>query len=273
MELKDIPSGRALITEYRDARLLEEVNSLDTSDLLMMYAQIGGQALQYLWEEGLVHNDIRPGTILIEQSNQTLSARLTGFSNMQALQDATEKDMTSDIRAIARVVRHMQMAEESSTADSSRTLCAEERPGGNEAKRKHVAIEDESPESEKPRAYNTALNSPSLERSISLALGPHETRPTPHNIQNVFRQAIGCDRTRWPPFDSIVLRRTYTFNCVKQIGGSYVQLNQVIEVICEQSQETSIVERILHHCRSDLIPGIRHLPFAFASKLLGFKHF
>lgn len=254
-----------MITEYRDARLLEEVDSLDTSDSLMMYAQIGGQALQYLWENGLVHNDIRSGTILIEHSNHTLSARLTGFSNMQALQDTTEKDMTTDIRAIASVVRHIQMAKQSSTAASSGTLCAEE---SNCAKRKHAAIEDESLESERPRAYDTALYSPSLERSISLALGPHETCPTPHDIRNVFRHAIGCDRARWPPFDSIVFDRTYTFNCFKQNGKSFVQLDQFIEVVYEQSQVTFLVPSLVRHCRRDLIRGTKYLPFDTTSKLL-----
>ncbi|KAL9014773.1 MAG: hypothetical protein Q9173_000586 [Seirophora scorigena] len=268
LELKDIPSGRAMITEYRDARLLEEVDSLDTSDSLMMYAQIGGQALQYLWEKGLVHNDIRPGTILIEQSNHTLSARLTGFSKMQALQDIADKDMTTDIRAIARVVRHIQMAEQSNTTTSRRTLYTEEQTEGNDAKRKHVAIEDDSLENERPRAYDTALYSPSLEQSISLALGPHKTCPTPLDIQNVFRHAIGCDRAKWPPFDSIVFHRTYTFNCFKQSDESFVQLDQFIEVVYEQSQNTFLDESLVRHCRRDAIHGTRYLPLDTASKLL-----
>ncbi|KAL8645610.1 MAG: hypothetical protein Q9210_006613, partial [Variospora velana] len=268
LDLKNVPSGRAMITEYRNALLLEEMDSLDTSDLLLVFAQIGGQALQYLWREDVVHTDIRPGTILVEKSNQTVSARLTGFSNMQALRDTAEKDKFADVRAIASIVRHTQPAEQSNTATLRRILCAEEQAKNNDAKRKYASVEVESLDRERHRASNTALYSPSLERLISLALDPHEICPSPHDIDQAFQQAIGCDRVRWPPFDTIIFDRTYTFNCLKRNGENFVQLDQFLEVVYEQSQIMLLIPSLGRHCRRETTHGTSYLSFDTATKLL-----
>lgn len=217
---------------------------------------------------------------MIEHSNQTLSARLTGFSNMQALRDTVEKDKSTDVRAIANVVRHMQSAEQSDNAISTSTLYAENKAKRNDTKRKYAAIEDETLKSKRGRASSSgctqergadpsrALYSPSLERLVSRALGPGDACPSPRDIQEAFRHAIGGDRVRWPAFDFITFRRTYTFNCFKQDGENFVQLDQIIEVVSEQSQILSLSRGLFQLCRYEPTQGTEYLSFESALKLL-----
>lgn len=85
------------------------------SNLRLLFAQIGGGALQCLRDHRMVHNDIRPGTILVELQGSAFSARLTGFSNAKqskADDPKAKEGAASDMSALCKMVRDLQLEAE-----------------------------------------------------------------------------------------------------------------------------------------------------------------
>ncbi|KAL8652035.1 MAG: hypothetical protein Q9210_002921 [Variospora velana] len=111
------PSGLALITEYRIAELLDAYPAaeVDMSNLRLLFAQIGGGALQHLRNHRMVHHDIRRGTILVELQGSVFSARLTGFSHAkqsEADSPKAKEEAASDMSALCKMVRDLQLEAE-----------------------------------------------------------------------------------------------------------------------------------------------------------------
>ncbi|KAL8907658.1 MAG: hypothetical protein Q9171_005774 [Xanthocarpia ochracea] len=115
--LRVTPSGLAMITEYRNAELLDAYPAaeVDMSNLRLLFAQIGGGALQHLRNHRMVHHDIRRGTILVELQGSVFSAYLTGFSHAKQLEaddPKAKEEAVSDISALCKMVHDLQLEHE-----------------------------------------------------------------------------------------------------------------------------------------------------------------
>ncbi|KAL8767830.1 MAG: hypothetical protein Q9209_005774 [Squamulea sp. 1 TL-2023] len=239
LETIEIPSGFAIITEYRNAQLLEACEpDLTNTELLLLFAQIGGGALQCLHKHGLVHSAIKSTTILIEGEKDTLHARLTGFSeSKQVFHHSGDNKtlMAGDIHMLSRLVYAILR----------------------------------NPDYKEMRFPE--LNAPSPEELLSRGLSLASTIPSPTDIISEFERWIGDDRDSWPPFTTFVLTKTYAFDCFsiedKSFTNTFVPLDQVVLAVYELQTFPKLPKYILHHLARDVQRGLDCLPLRQAAKL------
>lgn len=223
----------------RHAEVLEDCKLyLTRTELLLLFAQIGGGALQHLYDYRLVHLDIRSATILVEYENQALCARLTGFSESKQLpceNNYDEHPMAEDIRALSKLVHEIQ-----TTPNSA------------------ACVDD-------------TLNAPSAEALVSHNLCQPTSTVSPSQIKRAFDTWIGGDRCSWPPFGSFALSKTYILDCFSindgTVNNTYVHLDQVINAVYEISGSPTLPDNMLHHFKRDFVRQIDCIPLRETAKL------
>ena len=210
-------SSFVVVTEYTDGRTFEAVfespSEFELSELMSLYAQLGGGALHWLKGHKIIHRNIRLSVILVPEE-AVPSSRLTGFS--ECLSGDSAQGMPGN-------------EEDPWILDGKKYRASEMADGQNHSfpldmyslsKVFELVIEE-----------NTALRGRDSYLRDLVSHGLHacpSSRITPPGLCDSFERTIGCLDAVWPPFQRFGSGRKFTLEFNPRLMESLFE-----EQICE----------------------------------------
>ncbi|MCJ1247938.1 hypothetical protein MMC30_005153 [Trapelia coarctata] len=201
-----------IVTTYRQAsslqQLIDEDSLPESSDIMLLYGQIGGGALKWLEKMDIIHRNIRPAVILVDDTRH-MSARLTGFSESSKgpseekgigpdeyaapeLKAGRPQDIKVDVYALSVTIRE---------------CLSLSHPGG---------LPDD------------------LQIAGSITKGLEESstdRPNPSDIYETLHRCVGNVNLPWPPFQSFYVRRNFGLDIVQHDNMRVVDNTGLLTVL------------------------------------------
>lgn len=178
-----------IVTEYCKSQSLEAVCEeeveLEPSQLMLIYAQLGGGALDWLEQHNIVHRNIRPDVILLHDTLR-ITPRLTGFSESVHLASA----------------RELPRMEYNPWMSASEAYHAPEMQAGQPYSNS-VDIYSLSMVIQRVISNNSTLFATDAYLRNLITQGLTEdpkARLTPSKLRLAFEQTIGSLEADWPPF-------------------------------------------------------------------------
>ena len=228
---------------------------------MMVFAQIGGDALGWLKKQNIIHRNIRPEVILIKNTMATVSC-LTGFSecykglSTQGLPGrhddpwvsagfdyyapemimgqlyANEVDMYSLCAVLTRML---------SLCDLSTTVNADD--SASQSKENHESDLQPADWYERRVSCNDSYLNDLINRGLHVA---PDQRLTPLELQHEFVCIFGNVQIEWPPFKCRIVRSTLPLQCDRRGGKNLINcksLNAVLEALWHSGNEAAETPR------------------------------
>ena len=241
------------ITDYVDGRSLEKLSSaeshLEISQLMMVFAQIGGNALGWLKKQNIIHRNIRPEVVLIKNRTATMSY-LTGFSeccegpSAQGLPGSQDDPWMSagfeycapemrmghvyanevDMYSLCAVMKRML-----SLCDLSTTIDADDF--ASQSKETHKSAWEPVASYKLPATFDDSYLHVLIKRGLHVT---PDQRLTPLELQHDFDSVFGNIQVEWPPFKCRVIRLPLHIQCDRRDGNDFIDcksLNAVLEAL------------------------------------------